>query len=303
MQQTDTNNQAVELESERWRIRLQPEFGLQTQLCQVSVENQWLHLMPDCTEPDSPLSSANFHMLPYSNRIKEGQFTFDGAKVELDDATNHAIHGALRKRAWEVTEQSSTNVIAQYDTQRHGSVNWPWPIQAQISYQLQDHMLISEMALTNNGETAMPAGMGWHPYFCRTIAGANPQLLLPTEGVYPDTNGDCLPTGSPVALPEFLDFNSVKALDSSKRMDHCLSGFRSPATIIWPEAKIKLEIQASDNCQHLVLFNPDASYFAVEPVTNANDGFNLQSAGVDAGVTILQPGDTLKAHMRMVLLD
>lgn len=303
MQQTDTNNQIVELQSERWRIKLQPELGLQTQVCQVSVDGQWHHLMPDCSAPEASLNSANFHMLPYSNRIRDGQFAFAGTKVTLDDAKNHAIHGALRKRAWEVTQQSVNTVSAEYDTQRHGQVNWPWPLHAQINYQLNDTALISEMALTNTGKTAMPAGMGWHPYFCRNIAGATPQLLIPVKGVYPDTNGDCLPTGAPVALPEFLDFNSAKALDSEQRIDHCLSGFQSPATIAWPEAKIKLQIQASNNCQHLVLYNPDASFFAVEPVTNANDGFNLQSNSVDAGVTTLQPGETLKAHMHLVLLD
>lgn len=302
MQQTDTNESIVELQSERWRIKLQPASGLQTQLCQIRVDGQWQHLMPDCSAQDAPLSAANFHMLPYSNRIKDGQFGFGGAQIALDNAKNHAIHGALRKRPWAVTERSASKVSAQYDTRQHGDVNWPWSMQAQVSYALTEHTLKSEMTLTNTGDTAMPAGMGWHPYFCRHIAGANAQLLIPAEGVYPDTDGDCLPTGAPVALPEFLDFKAAKMLDAAQRIDHCLSGFRSPAVIAWPDANVELHMQASNNCQHLVLFNPDADYFAVEPVTNANDGFNLQAKGVDAGVATLQPGETLMAHMHLQLM-
>ena len=302
-----SNNQdaAIELESEHWRLRLQPSHGLQTQSCQVRRNDNWHNVMPDCAAPDhsqgTPLSASNFHMLPYSNRIRDGQFTYAGQSIQLDDAENHAIHGALRKRAWRVTDQSKTSVEAEYNTNEDGSVNWPWPMRAVITYSLKDNELISTMRLTNLGATRMPAGMGWHPYFCRTIAGADPVLTLAVDGMYPDTNGDCLPTGAPITLNPEIDFNTARELNPAQRIDHCLSGFRSPATLNWPAAGIQLDMHASSNCTHLVLFNPEQPYFAVEPVTNANDAFNLATNGIDSGVCELEPGQTQEAQMRLVL--
>lgn len=240
-------------------------------------------------------------MLPYSNRIRDAQFSFDGQNVKLANAENHAIHGALRKLAWRVTAQSASSVTAEYDTRKDGDVNWPWPIHAAITYKLEANQLISTMSLTNHGTTAMPAGMGWHPYFCRTINGGHPELTITADGMYPDTNGDCLPTGAAIPLTPELNFNAARKLDPSQRIDHCLSGFRAPATLHWPSAGIQLEMQASSNCTHLVLYNPDEPYFAVEPVTNANDAFNLAEQGIDAGVVTLSPEETLTAEMQLVL--
>jgi len=304
-----TNNSetdsAIELESSHWRLRLQPQSGLQTQSCQVQKNKLWHDVMPDCRSQGpslgTVLSASNFHMLPYSNRIRDAQFTFKNQPINLVGAENHAIHGALRKLPWRVTEQSQTSVTAEYDTREEGNVNWPWPIQAAITYTLNAEQLVSKMSLTNRGKTTMPAGMGWHPYFSRTIAGGHPELTISVDGMYPDTDGDCLPISAAIPLSPEIDFNQTRKLNPEQRIDHCLSGFRSPATLRWPSAGIVLEMHASDNCTHLVLYNPDEPYFAVEPVTNANDAFNLAAKGIDAGVCELEPGATLNAEMRLIL--
>jgi len=119
--------------------------------------------------------------------------------------------------------------------------------------------------------------MGWHPYFVREIDGAQPELTLPVAGVFPDANGDCLPDGAAVSLPAELDFRKARRLDPDQRIDCCLSGLQGDVRIAWPEARIALTLSSSENCRFLVLFNPDMPHFAVEPVTNANDGVNLQA--------------------------
>jgi len=262
--------------------------------------------MPDCSSgAESGLKASNFHMLPYSNRIRDGKFTFANQQYQLSDGDTHSIHGALRKLPWRVIEQSTNHASATYDTRIDGEVNWPWPIEAVVSYSLDDNQLISQMSLTNHGSSTMPAGMGWHPYFCRTIAGSEPQLKLAVKGVYPDTDGDCLPTGAAEPLSPAIDFSQNRKIDPNQPIDHCFSGFQSPATITWPAAGIRLQMHASANCSHLILFNPQQPYFAVEPVTNANDAFNLAGlpgqSGIDAGVRELKPGQTLEAQMRLVL--
>lgn len=283
-------------------MQLRPDLGMQTQACKIHHAGGWHDIMPDCSVANAALPASNFHMLPYSNRIKDGLFSHAGVAVQLEHAEKHAIHGALRKRPWRVTSQTKNRACAQYDSRQDGKVNWPWPIHATITYTLTNDTLISQMTLTNHGSSSMPAGLGWHPYFCRTVAGASPSLQFDTSGVYPDTNGDCLPTGAATSLPTPLDFSKARHLDPDQRMDNCLAGFTAPATIAWPGAGITLQMHTSPNCTHLVLFNPDAPFFALEPVTNANDGANLAAKGIDSGIVTLSAGETLSAQMKLQLI-
>lgn len=303
MNQRAVDNTMIDIESQLWRLQLHPGLGLQTQTCKIQHAGDWHDIMPDCSAADAPLSAGNFHMLPYSNRIRDGRFSHAGSTVQLNHAEQHAIHGALRKRPWQVTARTNNSATAQYDSRTDGNINWPWPILATVSYTLTNDTLITQMTLTNHGGSSMPAGMGWHPYFCRIVAGAHPSLTIAAGGMYPDTDGDCLPTGPAISLPNSLNFATARDLDPDERMDHCLAGFVTPATIAWPDAGITLEMHASNNCTHLVLFNPDEPYFAVEPVTNANDGVNLTTMGIDAGVVDLAPGETLRAEMKLKLVN
>lgn len=297
-----TDDSMIGIASRLWRLQLLPGSGMQTMACQIQHASHWHDIMPNCLAADAVLNASNFHMLPYSNRIRDGLFTHSGVTVQLDHGKQHAIHGALRKQKWQVIEQTGNSVVAQFDSRQGGKINWPWPIEATVSYTLTDDSLVSQMTLTNHGSTTMPAGMGWHPYFNRIVAGSMPKIAIAASGVYPDTNGDCLPTGAPIALPKELDFTQLRNLDSDQRIDHCLAGFTSPATIAWPDAGITLSMHASDNCRHLVLFNPDKPFFAVEPVTNANDAANLASNGIDSGIVELAAGETLTAEMTLQLV-
>jgi aldose 1-epimerase len=45
----------------------------------------------------------------------------------------------------------------------------------------------------------------------------------------------------------------------------------------------------------------DVPFFAVEPVTNANDGFNLDAAkAAGSGVFLVQPGETRSTSFTLV---
>lgn len=298
------------LESEYWRLWSDPSIGVQWLAAEVKKNGSWHSVVPDCRQMtkgtetprpgqsiSTPLAAANFHMIPYSNRIRDGRFTFNSHEYQLANAANHSIHGALRKLPWTITESSQSSLTCDLETSRHSEVNWPWPFRAQISQQIQGRILSSVLEIENQGSSSMPAGLGWHPYFVREIMGSQPTLTLPVNGVFPDAEGDCLPDGAAVALPDELDFTQPRPLDASQRIDCCLSGLEGTSVIDWQQAGIKLSLTASDNCRFLVLFNPDMPHFAVEPVSNANDAFNLYSQGIDSGTHILQPGEIMRAKL------
>jgi len=299
------------IQSEHWRLWIDPQIGAQWLAAEVCRAGQWHAVVPDCREGSSrpragqdesaPLAAANFHMIPYSNRIRDARFVHDGNVVQLENADNHAIHGALRKLPWKTMHCDTGSLLCQIDTRDHASVNWPWPMRASIEQSISANTLSSHISITNDGDTSMPVGTGWHPYFVRQIAGSQPTLTLPVTGVFPDANGDCLPDGAAVALTDELNFRQTTALDPDQRIDCCLSGLYGECRIAWQEAGITLKLRASDNCRYLILFNPDKPHFALEPVTNANDAFNLHAQGIASGTQELAAGDTLKASMHIAV--
>lgn len=300
------------LSSTSWRLWLDPARGVQWCGLAVRKDDEWLHLMPDCLDGEASgphsglLDAACFTLLPYSNRIRDAQFSFEGKTIQLDGAERHAMHGALRKLPWQVESATDTQLTCHFDSsaherQGHPPINWPWPISASNVHTLEAETLTSTLSLTNRGQTPMPAGLGWHPYFLNRVGGSPVYLTLPVERVFPDANGDCLPDGPAVNLPANLDFRTERAIDDAQRIDHCFAGLNGDVHIRWPDAGIGLRVRASDLCRFAVLYNPDAPYFAVEPVSNANDAFNLQERGVDAGRRTLAPGETLSAQIRVEL--
>jgi len=303
------------LESSHWRFWSEPALGAQWMAAQVRHGDRWHDVVPDCRPmdpsstaanaagqaPEAPLPAANFHMIPYSNRIRDGRFSFAGEQIQLDEAESHAIHGALRKLPWDVVSCDSTSLTCEFDSRTYGKINWPWPLSARIEQRVQDDVFSSTIEITNQGDSPMPVGTGWHPYFVRQVAGSAPTLTLPVTSVYPDDNGDCLPTGAATALPEALDFRQARALDPDQRIDNCFAGLSGACHIHWKSAGIELIMAASNQCNHLVLFNPAMPHFAIEPVTNANDAFNLQNRGIAAGMQQLLPSQTLSVSMELRL--
>jgi len=287
--------------SSDWRIQVDPNRGMRWLSGQINRDDQWVSVLPDCTQTDSKLEECNYLLLPYSNRIRDGRFQYDGQTHQLDNATRHAIHGTLRDQPWQVTNSSESALTASFDSRTHPGINWPWPISASCEIELSGNRLQCQLKVTNQGETTMPIGGGWHPYFVRHLIKADPELSIPVAAVYPDTDGDCLPTGPAQIIPEALQFTEHTKLDPNQRIDHCFSGLSGDLQIRWPDAAVQLTMKASKNCTHAVLYNPDHPFFALEPVTHANDAVNLMAKGIDAGLESLAPGKSWQASLQIVV--
>lgn len=288
------------LENPGLRLSVDPAAGVSVLAFHAFHERQWLPLMPDVREPGCDLRHAGFIMAPYSNRIENGAFSFRERTVQLDRGDEHSIHGDVRTRAWSVQERTCSMVRCRLDTATQDQLNWPWPFVVEAAYRLEEMALVSELQLTNTAAEPAPAGFGWHPFFSRSLTrdGEPVMLQLGVERVFPDANNNRIPSGPAAALHPDQDFSSERELSPDSFLDACFAGYDGDGRIGWPETGIEVELACSDVCTHLVLYNPAGKpYFAVEPVTNANNGVNLLTAGEpDNGVVILDPGETLSAR-------
>ena len=163
----------------------------------------------------------------------------------------------------------------------------------------------------------MPAGFGWHPFYRRGLTrdGETVRLQMKVQAAYPDAHGNRIPSGPAEPVSPAQDFSLEKPLLPDHFLDTCFRGYDGRGHIAWPESGIKLSFRCSPVCSHLVIYNPTGQpYFAVEPVTNANNGVNLPArrgerhrrpegsrrpgrriVGPDSGVVRLLPGQSLEA--------
>lgn len=292
----------IVLQDGNLRTAIDPAQGCGVQGFWFRRDNDWLALMPDAADAAWGLQASSFLMVPYSNRIEDGRFVFDGKEYRLQNGGNHAIHGDVRQRPWKIEEADDKSLRCRFVPALQPDLNWPWAFEALAEFFLEDGAFVSKLALWNRDSTPMPAGFGWHPYFMRHLRREDEpvRLAFKVQSAYPDAHGTRIPSGPAQALADHQDFSSEKELTPENFLDTCFYGYDGGGHIAWPQSGVRLRFVCSDACRHLILYNPEQPYFAVEPVTNANNGVNLHAqSDPTSGVQILAPGEKLEARFAL----
>jgi len=287
-----------------WQVGVLPGTGASLASGRIRHGDGWVDLLRPTPPADHPSveACASFLLVPWSNRIAGGVLPFRGRayrlRVNADDGT--AIHGTAREFPWQVGTATDTCLEARFDTRRFSGVNYPWPFTAHVTYRLEGPRLTVTLRVRNEHHRPIPAGLGHHPYFARSLAGAGDEacLELPFAEHYPLRAA--LPTGEPTPVTGRVDFRSLRAL-GSELVDDCLTG-RVPGTpvrIAYPASGREVTLGADDVFSHLVVYLPPRrDWFAVEPVTHVNDAFRLHDRGADrTGTVVLGPGETLSGSV------
>jgi len=207
-------------------------------------------------------------------------------------------HGDVRRRPWQLVGASAASATLNFDSRQFGDFNFPFPFTAQIQYTLEGATFRTHFQMQNVGAEAMPAGFGFHPYFPRTLNAADEAVEIQAQvtGIYPEL----IPTSAAVPVPPEIDFPELRPLGNIV-MNDCRTGWDGRASIRWPRAGVTLTLEATEPLRHLVLYSPEGEdFFAVEPVSNATNGFNLLASGVPGhGAVILQPGELLQGEFSL----
>lgn len=290
-----------QLQNKHWQVGILPQTGASIAYGRVRYGGIWLDVMRPTPESDyhNPSLSSSFLMIPWSNRIREGRIHFSGATYHLNNLKSDgtAMHGDVRHREWEVLHADDTSIKLSFDSTQHENVNFPFRFQSEVEYKLRDDDFVMTIKLKSIDERDFPAGFGLHPYFVRPDGANTPQVKIPCEMHYELQNA--LPTtGIPQPLPEHLDFLKLRTIDE-REIDDVFTGRigKRSAQIYYPEWNIKLDFNADSTYRHFVFYTPqNKPFFALEPVTNANDGFNLYNKGIaDTGVFLLKPNQEKQA--------
>jgi len=298
-----------QLRNDRIELSFVPEFGCHWTRLRLSVKGEWVDFLKPVPDGDalldSPTGYGSYIMAPWSNRIANGIFEFEGQRYELRrnfrDGT--AIHGDVRTRPWQVIESSPERFEAQLDSRDFPDFNYPFALRFHLLMELIGDSIQSQFATENADQRNAPVGLGFHPFALRRLTGRDDDviLLLPAERVYPAVG--CIPTGPPERVQGPTDLRHLQPL-GAPNLDHCFTGLAAQEIrIIYRGTRAEVRFNFDDSFGHAVVYAPNsanglpATFVAVEPVTNANDGFNLLAKGWQGtGVRVLEPGERWTAR-------
>ncbi|TPV94507.1 MAG: aldose 1-epimerase [Myxococcales bacterium FL481] len=293
----------LELQTDHLRLGIDPGIGASVRNLDVKLEGQWTPLWYPAPDRFSDLRTPACYVLaPYSGRVRDGKFEYNGQPVTLASPEHHAIHGHVRNRPWSLVERSAASCKLRFLSSAFSDMDFPFPFVVELEYRLSGAQLRIELKLFNIGTASMPAGAGLHPYFARTLTDPQERATLQfaCQGVYPSEDVP-IPTGPAQAVPPDWDFSSAREIDVE--LDHCFAGWDGRAAIRWPGSGLTATLEASDTCEHVVVYAPaDQPFFAFEPVTHVNDAVNLLTRGVEGhGLVDLAPRDHLSYAMTLKL--
>jgi len=243
-----------------------------------------------------PYGMASFPLVPYSNRIANGAFEWNGSPITL--ARNfppepHAIHGVGFEQPWACASRADDSALLTLNHRPDAS--WPWPFEAQQRITLGDRELTLDLRAVNLAPHPAPLAFGHHPYFPRS--GACLQFAAHSVWLVGD---DGLPR-EPVPVSGRFDFAAGASVERSD-LDHCFTGWNGRAVIVWPEKPFALDIAASPPLSAAVVYSrAGAEGFCFEPVPHLNNALNM--AGREPAMPVMAPGAAFSCSIRFRAVD
>ncbi len=257
--------------------------------------DQWLSTQADRAR--IPLGGIPL-LAPWANRIDGDAYFANGTRYRLNpdlgdlrrDARGQPIHGLLAFcEGWRVVRQDASSVTSRLEFWRNPRwmAQFPFAHNLEITHRLNLTGLEIETAVENLSSEPMPLCIGFHPYFQLTDSPRNEWKLRIPARQSVVLSDKLVPTGQTrpmdLAQPFPLAGNVLDAVFSGLTGDEFIAEGRSQHIAVRFGAKFRVAIVYAPAGQ---------SFFCFEPMTALTNAFNLDHAGVDAGLQHVAPGET-----------
>ena len=231
---------------------------------------------------------GSFLMAPWVAELSLGQLEFRGQHAQIPpNEGRHAIHGLVATGAWEVADVGPTAAKLVRRLER------PWPFGGTVSQdiRLDAHGITLEAEIQAEG-VAMPAALGWHPWF----ACPDPDIVrVGVDAAFElELGGETLPTGGirPAAGDSDLRFAPILG---KRQLDTVFLDATSPALLRLPELDLQLRF---DPAIDIVVVFTSPGAVCIEPWSAWPDAIRMAAAGHPSGIQVLEPGESLRRWTR-----
>ncbi len=273
---------------------LTPQYGA----CLLDLRFKGLSVLDGYKTPEELVENAwskNVVLFPYPNRLQDGRYTLAGKTYQFginSVSTQNSIHGFGKDAPMSVKKVNITDDEAMiHCTWQHDGSHpaYPFRFTFDIKMKLLKSAFEVEMAFTNDDTVAIPAGLGWHPYFIMSERVDDTFLQMP-ESQFIVIDERMLPTGE---KQPYSTFDTLKKIgDTNLDNGFFITEKATQADVILESERGRLhywqELGAT-KWQFLQVFTPPhRQSIAIEPMTCNIDAFNNQD-----GLVVLAPNEVL----------
>lgn len=238
-------------------------------------------------------AAVNWIMAPFSNRMRDGQYTFKDKIFQLDHNSGKS-HGVARKLVFKIDEVASSRneALVRFTTEITPEMftSYPFHLTLSVTYRFRQNSLDITIRGKNQSVEEIPFGCGWHPYFYFKESGINAlrlfipsdEIIITDENLVPLTSGfvEQLRPGHPkyfanTATPEVLHTKAVNACYTNLKKN---SRDLITSRLIDPENNIEFTIYQQRGVFYAYtpenLRGESRKAIALEPVEFMTDAFN-----------------------------
>ncbi|TDF98644.1 aldose 1-epimerase [Paenibacillus piri] len=244
------------------------------------------------------------------NRIRSGQFEFEGRSYQFDVTQRHFgnhIHGVVREQPWQVVQTGTSkegnpfitsvlNLADDPEVQRQ----YPHALELELTYTLKGGRLIHSLKALNKGGEAAPFGYGLHTWFVLDSQPERWKLQLPVSGIW-ELDEQNIPNGNIVPLGRYETLIEGDVL-KGHNMDTVFQIGDNPCIAILSRDDVEIRYSGSDMFKQWVIFTKGEAdnLICLEPYTWVTNAPNLELAPDVTGLRGIAPGASLQLE---VVLD
>lgn len=279
----------IDLDNGLIRLRIDPEQGACMRQLETMISSLW---QPVCVPGADPLSamvagdSAMFVMIPFANRARDN-ILIDGTRiwpVEANTDEPLALHGVGWQRSWKIARQSNEGCALSLCVED----GFPYTFTATYRIKLEAQSVRFSIELENTGDTDIPVGMGFHPYFPRRPSTT---LVFDARHYWHEDDNHLPMTSSSF---ESFDHYQTNGTLPSGWQNTCFTGWNGLARIKQPELGYALTIRGSTGLSALMVYSSaELKRFAVEPQSHLSGCTTVSPNGLRR----LEPGESTSEDM------
>ncbi len=235
----------------------------------------------------SPLTYADTYasslLFPFANRIKDGLYTFNEKKYQLDinqKEENNALHGLVYNKTFHLLEHDISDMHASIKLgyeEKEKSKGFPFTYRIELFYVFTKNNLSLNISVKNTDVDPFPFTLGWHPFFYST--NLHTSYLEFDSSKKTVSNSNMITIG----MEDLISEGRFEIKD--KQLDDCF--VLDTNTILFNTPDYQLEMTASSKHTFLQMYTPNRSFIALEPTTGVSDSFNNK-----IGLQVLNSGET-----------
>lgn len=224
-------------------------------------------------------------LAPFPNRINKGKYIFEGKTYQLEKnetARDNALHGLITDKLFTLLSQEETptyiSATFQYTITKDMFAGYPFALTILVRATLTENSFSLTVTAENIGKTALPYGVGWHPYIKTGKKIDDCVLALPSNEIL-ELDNVLIPT------TKVKKISPIQAEMKDSKFDTCFINKLSGKTQF-----DNITLFQDATMQYLQVYTPeDRNSIAIESMSCAPDAFNNKM-----GLLILQPREKIQ---------